>query len=54
MTSFLQTSSSNEPPDAATAQAVANAFLQSVGDSMNNHDDEDGDTHESDDQVSIL
>ena len=45
---YFQTSvSSNDPPDEATAQAVANAFLKSVGESARN----DGDQTE--DDVSI-
>jgi hypothetical protein len=53
---FQSSSSSNEPPDEATAQAVANAFLKSVGESMSNdaQTDEINDTSDEDLQMVIF
>jgi hypothetical protein len=51
---FQSSSSSNEPPDEATAQAVANAFLKSVGESMSNDAQTDEINDNSDEDLQMV
>ena len=46
---FQTSPSSSEPPDEATAQAVANAFLKSVGEARNSFEDEENGLSNDDD-----
>jgi hypothetical protein len=46
---FQSSPTSTEPPDEATAAAVANAFLKSVGEAVSSDDREDDEQSISDD-----